>query len=143
MNHWSLNALWLVAVVAMPAQAASLTISNTWFRALPNNLPAAGYFTLKNVGAKPVSLTGADSSACGMLMLHKTERMGGMNHMSMIDSVDVPAGGTLNFAPGGYHLMCMDPTTALKPGGSVSVTLKFADGMALKAEFSVKSATGK
>jgi periplasmic copper chaperone A len=143
MNHRFLHALWLVAIVATPALAAGPAISNAWFRALPNNLPAAGYFTLKNAGAKAMSLTGADSPACGMLMLHKTEHMGGMNHMSMVESVDVPAGGILSFAPGGYHLMCMDPTTTLKPGSSISVTLKFADGTALKTEFSVKPATGK
>lgn len=138
-----LHALWLTAALAVPAQAAGLTVSNAWFRALPNNLPAAGYFTLKNTGTKAVSLTGADSAACGMLMLHKTEHMGGMNHMSMVDSVDVAAGGTLSFAPGGYHLMCMDPTAALKPGAAVPVALKFADGTTLKMEFPVKSATGK
>lgn len=143
MNHRSLHALWLVALMAMPAQAAGPIVSNAWFRALPNNLPAAGYFTLKNASAKTVSLTGADTPACGMLMLHKTEHMGGMNHMSMVDSVDVPAGGTLSFAPGGYHLMCTDPTAALKPGATVLVTLKFADGTTLQMEFPVKSATGK
>jgi periplasmic copper chaperone A len=143
MNYRSLHALWLCAVMAMPAQAAGLAISNAWFRALPNNLPAAGYFTLKNAGAKAVSLTGADSSACGMLMLHKTEHAGGMNHMSMVDSVDVPAGGTLSFAPGGYHLMCMDPAATMKPGATVSVTLKFADGTTLQTGFPVKAATGK
>lgn len=129
--------------MAMPAQAAGPTVSNTWFRALPNNLPAAGYFTLKNAGTKPVSLTGAASPACGMLMLHKTEHTGGMNHMSMVDSVDVPAGGMLSFAPGGYHLMCMDPTAALKPGAVVPVILKFADGITLQTQFPVKSAIGK
>lgn len=141
MNHRSLCTLWLVAVVTMPAEAAGAAISNAWFRTLPNALPAAGYFTLKNAGTKPLSLTGADSPACGMLMLHKTDR--GMNHMSMVDSVDVPAGGTLTFAPGGYHLMCMDPTAMMRPGTNVPVTLKFADGTTLKAEFPAKSATGK
>ncbi len=143
MNHRSLHALWLVAIAAMPAQAAGPTVSNAWFRALPSNLPAAGYFSIKNASTKTMSLTGAASTACGMLMLHKTEQMGGMNHMSMIDSVDVPAGGTISFAPCGYHLMCMNPTAALKAGATVPVTLKFADGTTLKADFAVKSATGK
>ncbi len=137
-----LHAFLLAAAVALPAQAAT-TISDAWFRALPNRLPAAGYFTLKNSGPKQVTLNAADSPACGMLMLHKTENMGGMNHMSMIDSVDVPAGGSLSFAPGGYHLMCMDPAPVMKAGASVPVTLKFTDGSVLKADFPVKAATGK
>lgn len=143
MSYRPLHAVWLIATMALPAQAAGPTVSNAWFRALPNNLPAAGYFTLKNADTKAVSLTGADSPACGMLMLHKTEHLGGMNHMSMVDSVDVPAGGALSFAPGGYHLMCMNPTAALKPGAAVPVILKFADGTTLQTQFAVKSATGK
>jgi periplasmic copper chaperone A len=138
-----LPAALLAAAMLAPALAGSPTISNGWFRALPGNLPAAGYFTLKNNGAKAIALTGADTPACGMLMLHKTENMGGMNHMSMVDRVDVPAGGSVAFAPGGYHLMCMDAKPALKPGATVAVTLKFDDGTTAKADFAVKTATGK
>jgi periplasmic copper chaperone A len=129
----------LLALV--PAQAAGPTVSQAWFRLLPAGLPAAGYFKLSNGAGKTAVLTGAQSTACGMLMLHKSERSGGMERMVMVDSVEVPPGGTLAFAPGGYHLMCMQP--ALKPGTPAPVTLQFADGSVLKADFAVRSAAGK
>ena len=62
--------------------------------------------------------------------------------MSEVRSVTVPAQGTITFAPGGYHLMCMHPTDAMSPGKSVTVTLMFANGANADALFAVKTATG-
>lgn len=132
-------------VLALPAPAAtrSLTLSDGWFRALPPSVPSGAYFTLHNSGDRPVTLTGADSPACGMLMLHQSQEMGGMGHMADVASVDVPAGGTLRFAPGGYHLMCMDARPVLKPGATAPVTLHFADGARITGAFAVRNAAGK
>jgi hypothetical protein len=123
--------------------AGEIGISNAWFRALPAKLPAGGYFDLHNGGKIPAHLTGAQSPACGMLMLHKSSEKGGMSSMEDVQSIDVASGATVKFAPGGYHLMCMEPTAAMKPGGAVAVTLKFSDGSVATAKFAVKNATGK
>jgi copper(I)-binding protein len=139
--------LLLVAVSA--SAAAELTVSNAWMRALPASIPSGGYFTLHNPGNKPAILTGASSPACGMLMLHKTTSMNGMAgnsgmaKMEDVSEVEVPAGGTLSFSPGGYHLMCMHVTAVLKPGATVPVTFAFKDGSSLKAPFAVRNAAGK
>ena len=134
----------LLATAITPAIAAApnATVSDAWIRALPASVPSGGYFTLHNNGDKPLTLTGASSPACGMLMLHKSEDMGGMMHMDDMTTIDVPAKGTLKFSPGGYHLMCMDATSAIKPGNTVDVTLQFAGGATLTAKFAVKNATG-
>jgi hypothetical protein len=143
------NSLHLAAIAALallifgsPAKAAP-TVSNGWIRLLPAGLPAAGYFDLHNGGDKAISLTGAGSPACGMLMLHKSDNSGGMEHMMDVSSVEVAPGATLKFAPAGYHLMCMDPSPALKPGAHVAVTLEFADGTKVTSEFAVRNAAGK
>lgn len=131
------------SLFAAPALAAEVQVSDAWIRALPAHLPAAGYFTLHNSGKSEIALSGASSSACGMLMLHKSTQSGGMGSMEDVSSVGVPAGGDLKFSPGGYHLMCMDPKDAIKPGGSVEVTFSFADGSKIAAPFAVKDAQGK
>jgi len=136
-----LSAAAALLVALSPASAGNLVVSGAWFRLLPAGLPAAGYFKLQNESGKAAVLTGAETAACGMTMLHKTEHMGGMDQMSMVDSVEIGAGETFEFKPGGYHLMCMKP--ALKLGTAVPVTLRFADGSSLQAEFEVRGATGK
>jgi copper(I)-binding protein len=129
--------------LAAPAAPQGLAVSDGWFRALPGTLPAGGYFTLRNGSTKEAVLTGAQSPACGTLMLHKSETKGGMAGMDMVGTVPVPAGGSLSFSPGGYHLMCMDAKPALKPGARVAVTLLFQDGGKLAADFAVRNAAGK
>jgi hypothetical protein len=131
--------------LAAPRTPASdnISVTNAWFRALPVKLPAGGYFDLRNNSKITVHLTGAASPACGMLMLHKSNEAGGMSSMAGVQSVDIAPGATVKFAPGGYHLMCMEPSPAMKPGGSVSVSLKFSDGSVTTAKFAVKNARGQ
>jgi copper(I)-binding protein len=130
------------ALVA-PASAADIAVSNAWFRALPSGQPAGGYFTMKNGGTAAVELVAAETPACGMLMLHRTMSSGGTSRMDDVKSVSVPAGGIVSFAPGGYHLMCMDPGVAMTPGKTVPVTLVFSDAGKVHANFTVKNAAGK
>jgi len=136
--------LLLTATVAVAAPVASpLRIETPWMRALPGSVPAGGYFILHNDGKTAVTLTGAQSPACGMLMLHLSENQGGMSSMRHVDSVDVAPGGVLEFKQGSYHLMCMQPGPAIKPGAKVPVTLTFKDGAKLTADFPVRNAAGK
>jgi copper(I)-binding protein len=143
MRNSSLFALVLLAATAGGAQAAGLTVSDAWIRALPPSVPSGGYFTLRNGTDKPVTLTTAQSPACGMLMLHKSSGMAGMTSMDDVSEVIVPAGGTVKFAPGGYHLMCTEARPVLKPGGHVPVTLLFRGGTKVTTMFAVRNAAGK
>lgn len=133
----------LTVAATAPAAPSGLAVSDAWFRSLPGTLPAGGYFTLRNTGNAKAVLTGAESPACGMLMLHRSENKGGMAGMDMVGAVDVPPGGSVSFTPGSYHLMCMDPKAGMKPGGSVPVTLRFQGGGQVMAQFDVRNATGR
>jgi copper(I)-binding protein len=136
-------ALLGVATVA-PGDAAGedLTLSDAWLRTIVPSRPAAGYFTLKNDSDRARVLTGASSPACGSIMLHQSRTENGVDKMVMVKSVPVPAYGSLQFAPHGYHLMCMSPSPDLKPGQTVPVTLEFEDGATLRGSFAVHGARG-
>jgi len=125
------------------AATGGIAIEKPWMRLIIKARPAAGYFTLKNDTGAPVELTGASSAACGMLMLHQTKEVNGIDKMLPVKSISVPMHGTLEFAPGGYHLMCMSPQRSMAIGRSVPVTLKFADGKTVTADFPVKGPGGK
>jgi copper(I)-binding protein len=133
----------MICASAAPARAADIAISGAWFRALPSGQPAGGYFTMHNRGAAPAELIAAASAACGMLMLHRSVNASGTSRMMDVKSVSIPVGGTVAFAPGGYHLMCMDPGAAMAPGKEVPVTLIFSDGSKVPADFVVKNVAGK
>jgi copper(I)-binding protein len=74
-------------------------------------------------------------------MLHKSGGAGGMSSMQMVDRVTVPAGGTLKFSPGGYHLMC--DGAKMKVGGKAPVTFSLSDGSSVTVAFAVRNAAGK
>ncbi len=133
----------IIFLAASAAQAAPVDVTNAWFRALPAPLPAGGYFTAVNNTSNDLAITGAQSGACGMLMLHRSTNKGGMSGMDMVDRVPIPAGGTVSFAPGGYHLMCTAPKPSLKIGAKVPVALSLSDGTRIIVAFVVRGAKGK
>jgi len=130
---------------AVPAAAeeSGLEVSDAYMQTTIPSRPAAGYFTLKNNGDVDRVLVEASSPGCESIMMHKSESVGGMEKMLMVDSVPVPAHQSVDFAPGGFHLMCMSPTESMKPGISVPVTLTFEGGISLTSDFPVRSAGGK
>jgi copper(I)-binding protein len=123
---------------AAPAAAPGVTVEKPWLRFLLPSLPAAAYMSLRNAGAADVVLTAAASPACGMLMLHKSEDDSGMSMMMDVTTITIPAHGAVTLAPGGYHLMCMQPR--MKVGDTVHLTLTFADGATVAATAEVYGA---
>ncbi len=131
---------------AMAAQAfagTGLSLSDAWMRIIVASRPAAGYFTLRNEGSAERKLVGASSPGCGMMMLHRSKTENGVDKMMSVKAVTVPAHGSVRFAPGGYHIMCMQPKAIVKPGHSVPVMLSFGDGSTLTADFTVRGAISK
>lgn len=148
-THQLFLALFVVALTclmfgtAAPAAAAGVTVEKPWMRFIIKARPAGGYFTLHNDTAKPVELTGASSPACGMVMLHQSKKVDGIDKMLHVERVAVPAHGTLKFQPGSYHLMCMKPKDTMVVGHEVPVTLTFAGGDSITVKFPVKGVGGK
>ena len=105
------GALLFALALNAPALAApkGVSIEQPWIRLIIKARPAAGYFTLRNESEKPVTLTSVQSSACGMAMLHQSIQENGVDKMVHVKSVTVKPHATLTFAPGGYHVMCMQP----------------------------------
>ncbi|MFM0051060.1 copper chaperone PCu(A)C [Caballeronia grimmiae] len=122
------------------AHAATLEARDCWVRAMPPNLPSSGYFVVSNNGDKAATLSAAETPAFGMTMMHKSENKGGTATMAAVDTVDVPAHGTLAFAPKGYHLMLEEPGKSVKVGATIPLTLTFADETTVKVDCAVKSA---
>ena len=136
-----LAGLSLLAIVT-PLFAATLTVSDAWLRLLPGDLPLAGYVRLVNTSGHDVTLVSASSPEFAEVQFHRSMNQLGMEQMMHLARIRIAKGGTLNFAPGGYHLMLMGRRHALKPGQRVALTLDFDDGSHQTVEFVVKGANG-
>lgn len=130
----------LPALGAHATEAQHVRASAAWIRLLPGDLPAGAYVTLENTGDQPASLRGARSPRYAEAMLHQSSSEGGVSRMAMVDELAIPAHGKAELSPGGYHLMLMKPTAPVKIGDTVKVTLSFADGSTLDADFIARPA---
>jgi periplasmic copper chaperone A len=133
-KHAALAAL----VFTSYAHAATLEVRNCWIRSMPANLPSSGYFVVANNGDQPATLTDVQTPAFGMAMLHRSESNGSTSTMSHVASAEVPAHGTLAFAPSGYHVMLEDAPKPLKIGSTIPLTLTFSDHSSVAATCTVK-----
>jgi len=72
-------------------------------------------------------LVGAESDAALAVEIHRTEITDeGRAVMRKLDGVELPAGETVRFRPGGLHLMLVVPVERVVVGGTFEVTLRFA-----------------
>ncbi len=126
------------ATAAPSVTPAAITVSEPWARAAISSasdgmggsmMGAAGnsavYMTIKNSAATADRLVKAESDAAGAAELHTVSMVNGLMQMRPVEAIDVPGGGSVTLAPGGFHLMLIGLKRDLKGGESVKVTLTF------------------
>ena len=90
-----------------------------------------------NHGDGADTLQGAQSTAAGAVEVHRTEVDDGRAEMRELDEVEIPAGETVRFRPGGLHLMLVVPDEQVTRGGTFPVVLHFARSGDLTVEVEV------
>ena len=130
----------------VPAQvadetAAGLTVSNARVVLAPvSGNPAAVYFDLSYAGAAPVTLTAVTVEGAGMTMIHDYAESAGKMQMTMAGPIALAQGTPVTFAPGGLHVMAMEPADTLAAGGTAKVTLTLSDGTSTTIDAPVRAA---
>jgi copper(I)-binding protein len=109
------------------APTAGIAVDDAWVRPpMGPGQPAAAYLTVTAPRGTPDALVGASSPVAGSVEIHETSMdASGMTGMHPVDRVPLPAGMAVRFEPGGYHLMLMDLTGDLEPGGTIDLVLEF------------------
>jgi hypothetical protein len=140
MNRKSLIATPLVLLLAaLPALAAGLSVTNAWSRSTP---PVAKvgvvYFTLKNDTNKSDRLLKLSTSVAEKVEVHRTEVLDGIARMREVAVLHVDAGQTLEFKPGGMHVMLMGLRKPLVAGTTYELDLLFEVAGARKVKVLVR-----
>jgi copper(I)-binding protein len=71
-------------------------------------------------------------------MIHRTIVKDGMARMEHASQIEITPDASLLFAPGGYHLMLLNPKRTLRAGDRVDVNLEFRGGLVLPVAFEVR-----
>lgn len=130
---------------AAPAKApmAKPVIADAWAAATAEGVKvSAGYMTITNPGDIADRLVSASTPAAGKTELHLMENENGVMKMRQAaDGIAAPAGGAVNFAPGGTHVMFFDLPAPLKDGTTIPVTLTFEKSGPIEVQFAVRPRT--
>ncbi|WP_342361454.1 DUF1775 domain-containing protein [Terrarubrum flagellatum] len=120
------------------AKAGPITIESAWTRATPTGAKiGGGYFTIRNTGKDADKLVGFSTSAAARGELHTMSMTDGVMKMREVQSVEIPAGGSVEFKPGGYHLMMIDLKQPIAEGAPIKGKLKFEKAGEVDVEFAV------
>ncbi len=130
----------LSASAAPPGGACVPTWSEGWIRlpADPAMGMAAGFGRFHNGCPGAAAVVAAASPAFGDVSLHESRTVGGVNRMRETARLALPAGTDVPLAPGGLHLMLMQPAQPLHEGARVPVTFTLEDGREVRAELQVR-----
>jgi copper(I)-binding protein len=131
------------SLASVPAFAGPVEVENAWVReGPPTSRVLAGYMQVHNRSDAPITLTGASSPAMARVELHRTEIRDGVARMVALERVEIAAGGSLTFEPGGLHLMLFDPVEPLRAGDRIELDLAVEGAGAVSAEAEVRRMTG-
>jgi protein SCO1/2 len=120
-------------------KAAVVSARDAWIRqAPPGATLMAGYLELRNSTSRPQVLAAASSSGFESVMMHRTTVRHGMAGMEHLSQLELAPNASLIFAPGGNHLMLMNPKQALRAGDAVVIKLEFRGGLVLPVTFAVR-----
>lgn len=152
-------AIPLLAACSGSGGGGGIEVADAWSRPSPMVAGAgAAYMTITNSGSEADALLGAASDVAMTVEVHETVEMeapaatdgmggmetpaatdgmgGGMMGMRPVERVEIPAGGTVNLEPGGYHVMLIGLKGELEVGSTIEITLTFekAGEITVKAE---------
>lgn len=138
-----LGAAALLAALPAAAQefrAGGLVIDRPWSRAAGANATGAGFLSIRNTSATPDRLLSASSPVARRVELHTMSMDGAVMRMRPVEDIPVPAGGAVQLAPGGLHLMLIGLTQPLVQGGRAPLTLRFERAGEVQVELTVEAA---
>ncbi len=89
------------------------------------------YATIHNPRGTPIRIVGATSEVADTVELHETMDHDGMVHMMPQTALEIPAGDSVVFAPGGKHFMVRALRRDLVLDEQVPIHLVLDDGSTL------------
>lgn len=147
------------------ATVGAVTISDPWVRSVNPMAPAAtattdshsqgssdmgmgsmdatmvntaGYMVLRNTGSSPDYLVAARADFSEAVELHTMVMQDNVMKMNMVERIEIPAGGEVALAPGGFHVMFLGVNQELAAGTTAKVTLVLEQGGEITLDMPVR-----
>ncbi|PJF47088.1 MAG: copper chaperone PCu(A)C [Chloroflexi bacterium] len=100
---------------------------------------SAAYMVIENKGNAPDKLLSASGDVADTIQVHQTKEKDGMMMMEEVaGGLEIPANGSVELRPAGYHIMLMGVKRELKPGDAFQLTLTFQSGKTVAVDVTVR-----
>jgi periplasmic copper chaperone A len=117
--------LLAVSAFAQDANIGAISIAHPWARATPGAVKnSAAFMVFDNKGAAD-KLIGVSGDVAKEIQIHSMITEAGVMKMREIKALDIPANGTAELKPGGFHVMLIGLKDGLKEGEKFPLKLKF------------------
>jgi copper(I)-binding protein len=104
----------LLFISACSGDSAPVTISDIVVnKPMPGMNMSAGYFTLTNHTSDTIVITAVTSPQFGSVEMHESVIEEGIARMVELGDLTLPPDSSIEFRPGGKHLMLMQPADEL------------------------------
>lgn len=119
--------------------AAKLKVNHPWARpTVAAQSVGGGYMTITNQGTTDDALVAVKWADSPTVELHSHTMAGGVTQMRQVSNIALPAGKSVQLAPGGLHVMFMGLKSPLAVGEKRDAVLVFEKAGELKVQFKVE-----
>ena len=109
------------AIAASDANA-EVKIKAPWVRAtVPQQMATGAFFQIQS--STDMRVISVQTSVAGVAEIHEMKMENNLMKMRAVEHFDLAAGKTIEFKPGGYHLMLMDLKKQIKVGDVIPLSL--------------------
>jgi len=127
------NQFWMVVIslIVMTIANAQTKVGNLQIVkpsarvTAPGQSISSAYLTIENKGTTADRLVAVNFARAKEVQLHEMKMDGDKMMMRQMTGIDIPANGTVELKPGGYHLMLMGLDSPIKDGEQLKMTLQF------------------
>jgi copper(I)-binding protein len=114
--------LSLSTIVVASSANAETTVQDAWVRATVPGQPSTGAF-LKITSDSDSKLVEVQSDVAKIVQIHRSSMEREVMKMEPVGFVSLPAGKTVSFDPGSYHVMLIDLVRQVKVGENVHLVM--------------------
>ncbi|WP_225007786.1 copper chaperone PCu(A)C [Novosphingobium percolationis] len=128
---------------AGPEAAPGITVSDATVRlpAVPGN-PGVAYFTIAQGSGAPRKVAAIHVDGVERAEMHESAMKNGVSTMGAVSEVALEPGKTVQFAPGGYHVMLFGLADTVKAGGTAELTVTLDNGDKVSVSAKVEGVGG-
>lgn len=122
------------------ARAADISVQRAWALATPPKATVGrAFMTILNTSSEDDHLVSATAEVAHRAEVSGIRMTASIPNIRQLVNLDIPAGRSIELAPGAYHILLRNLTKPLVPGETFKGTLTFAKAGVISVEYMIEA----